>query len=351
MGLRPLLIPGLAAALGAVPAHAATWAPPMPAGEPAIQVSPRTLGFDGDGRALLGWRGYRSAPPDAPLVPFVGLATRAPAGSTWTRGPTLSGRLTSFDIALYGRSRAGLGAAREDAEGRRSRSRLVVAFGRSTGSFGRQRVLARGPSTTVGLAGPRPTIFVSAIKAGRSGDATLLWVQSTAREGQNVRVSLRGAGGTLSAPRTLRSNAGSPALAMSDRGDRLVVWRRGTRIEARRRLAGRDWGPVERVGETGRYTELRIGAALTATGRAVVAWTDVDRSLQGVSVLHRVAARTLSSGWRAGPIEEGFRFRATGSTAYVTDGLAVETVGDRRGRCGCSGPAWLTGRCVSRRGP
>jgi hypothetical protein len=333
--LRCLAIAAVLAAGAAAPARAQQWSDPVRAGESVREVGLRSLGFDGEGRGLLVWRGDRAVGADDPVSPFVGVATRAPGAGAWQRRPDLDGRILFADVALYGRSRAVLTGVRQDPEGSRTRSRLIVAFGRSTGDFGRPRVIATGPAVPVTYEGPTPTMQITGLLANRAGDVTLVWQQVAPRGERGVRVSLRRAGGSFSAPRTLASGGGYEAVAANERGDRLVAFRRGTRIEARRRLAGRDWGPFERVGVTGGGgTEVRIDAALTATGKALVTWT--DRAIapgQGVILLHRAAARTRRSGWQVNQAEGGFLFTVAGpETGYVLSDPSIRAVADARGR-------------------
>jgi hypothetical protein len=353
MSLRPLrprldrrsrlVLLGVAAALGMPSAAgAATWSEPVPAGEPAREANPRTLGFDALGRALLTWRGDRAAGPDDPSVFFVGVATRAPGQTAWARRASLTGRLVFHDLAHYGRTRVLLGGTRQDPEGTRSRSRLVVSFGRSTGDFGRLRVLARGPALPVTFEGASPSIWDVGMSANPAGDATLVWTQTAPAEQRGIRVSLRRSRGGFSAPRTLRRQGGQPVAVMNDRGDRLVAWRRGNRIEARRRAAGRDWGPVERLGESGTAASLRLDATLTSTGKATVAWSDFAHSAEGIFVLHRVAARTPRSGWRTSRIEDGFRYAGAPDTFHVSFSV-IRALSDRRGRPWVVWPSMVDG--------
>jgi len=302
------------AVAGSAPAAAQVpWLAPVAVSGSDREGIVSSLGFDAAGGALVTWRGDRAQDPDAPPQRYVGTAARAPAGR-WTAGDVLTGRLLVHEVALYGRGRALLVGVREDTAGSRSRSRLVYAYGRSTGRFGRLRTLDRGPVTRVTGEGPRSTLFSPRVAASPAGHVLVAW---TAAGTPGVRVAVRGPQGRLTAPRPLVRRGFMPAIAMSARGDGLLVWLRGTRVQARVLRASGRWQPVETVGHAPAYLEVPAAVAIRPGGRARVAWTNVDRSLTGVNVTHVAAARSRAGRWRRQMLER-FSFQADGATSYVT---------------------------------
>jgi hypothetical protein len=308
-----LIVAGSAPAAAQVP-----WLAPVALSGSDREVIVSSLGFDAVGGALVTWRGDRARDPNAPAQHYVGTAARAPAGR-WTAGDVLTGRLLVHEVALYGRGRALLVGVREDTAGSRSRSRLVYAWGRSTGRFGRLRTLDRGPVTRVTEEGPRSTLFSPRVAASPVGHVLVAWVRAGT---PGVSVAVRAPRGRLSAPRTLARRGTMPATAMSARGDGLVVWLRGTRVEARVLRASGRWRQVELVGRAPAYLEVPAAVAIRPGGRARVAWTNVDRSLTDVDVTHVAAARSRAGTWRRQMLER-FSFQPDGATSYVTDRLRI----------------------------
>jgi hypothetical protein len=304
----------LAVAASAPAAARVPWLGPVPLSGSDREVIVSSLGFDAAGGALVTWRGDRALDPDAPPQRYVGTAARAPDGR-WSAGDVLTGRLLVHEVVLYGRGRALLVGVREDTAGTRSRSRLVYAYGRSTGRFGRLRTLDRGPVTRVTGEGPQLTLFSPRVAASPAGHVLVAWVKAGTAHG--VRVAVRAPRGRLSAPRTLVRGGGTPATAMSARGDGLLVWLRGTRVQARVLRASGRWRPVERVGRAPAFLEAPAAVAIRPGGRALVAWTNADRR-PSVDVTHVAAARSRAGTWRRQMLER-FSFQPDGATSYVTD--------------------------------
>lgn len=260
--MRRLALLVLACALA--PAASAVAAPPWSA--PQIlsaeheHIDNPSVLSDGDGDALATWRRQD------------GLGNRAQLGADAAfrlRGDrTFGGAHELPSVAgapvAYASSRA-LVATTLPVEGRGRRSRIAVRFGRTTGRFGRARVLAVGRSTTA------PKLAVD-----RAGDAAVAWAD---RGG--VHVALRPRHGRFGAPMRVSRDrvrvTGSVAVAVSPRGDVLVAWAdRHGRLHARTRLnrfSHRSaFGAAERI--AGAHADLAsVHAAITAHGRAYLAWT------------------------------------------------------------------------------
>ena len=165
--------------------------------------------------------------------------------------------------------------------------------------------MAAGLAGAAALAGPAAGAWSSAervtpagesarfpsVAANARGDAVAAW--TIRRNGRTViQAAIRRRGGAWERPRTL-TGAGRAALdpdvAINDRGDLLVAFRRVVRtrtvqtlrgpkrqavyvVHARRRtVVGRGWGPVQRL-SSGRQKSGAPEGALDAAGRAVVTW-------------------------------------------------------------------------------
>jgi hypothetical protein len=121
----------------------------------------------------------------------------------------------------------------------------------------------------------------------RSGAAIV-----AAASGGRVRVALREPGGTWGAPFALPSRqAGDLAVAVSSRGDAVVIWIEGVdQIDARprarvaRRVAGGAFGAPESLGASTRYFQ-QLAAGMDASGEATVMFTtDGTRGRERVNV-------------------------------------------------------------------
>jgi hypothetical protein len=261
--LAPALtaVAGAGALAAAGPSPAASWRlEPIGASEGVAGL--HELAFDSQGHALLSWSGYlQGRTPPA----FGGLASRDPAGG-WLRPPDLAGvEPQSAQIHLYGQSRALLVGRQEPSS--TSRRSLVVAEGQSDGGFGALGVLD-------------DFMIESWSATNERGQALIAW---TNERSPFVRVSERLPGQPLSPPRDLAFGA-TAAVAMNARGDRVLAFPSGkTRLGARLRLAGGDWGPITSFGRVPSTTGLRLSAVVARNGRVVVTWGAAGRAC-GVSV-------------------------------------------------------------------
>ncbi|MEA2154977.1 MAG: hypothetical protein QOE11_1117 [Solirubrobacteraceae bacterium] len=299
--------------LGLTPAAAtaASWRlEPISASEGVAGL--HDLSFDAQGRGLLSWAGaLRGRTP--PI--FGGLASRDPAGG-WQRPPDLAGvEPQTAQIHLYGESRALLvGRQLPSSTSRRS---LVVAEGQSDGGFGPLGVLDDFTADSWSA-------------ANQLGQALIAW---TNERSPFVRVSERLPGQRLSAPRDL-ALATTAAVAMNEHGDRVLAFPSGrTRIGARLRRAGGEWGPIVSFGRVASTTGLRVSAVVARNGRAVVTWGAVGRAC-GVSV------RESDGAWRTRRLE-----RRCGPAAVAPRAAPVIPIADS---AGATYVAW-TGRTRSGR--
>jgi len=304
----------LAAAVVASGAAAATtsWhAEALPAG-PGALPPPRTLAVDREGRALLLFEGITQGPSPHR---FTGTVVRAPDGG-WTRTPDIADiGWGSAQALLYGRTRALLVARQVTRFGafHRARFRLVWAPGRSDGRFAAFR--------TIDTSADPP-----AVAADPAGDALVAYAR---QGGSTLRVSERLAGRSFGAPRVIsRSGASRPAVAMNARGDRVVAWFRGDRIEARVRRAGHRWGSVLTVARVPRSANQPLRAVITPSGRLLIAWQAADvREDRPVVLTTGVAVRPRDAGWRSATIERATIAAGQGAAVDATTVPLVDSRG------------------------
>jgi len=281
------LLPALAllAACAAPAAAAEQWQiEPIGASEGVREL--HDLSFDAQGRALLSWNanliGY--VPPL-----FGGLATRDPAGG-WQRPPNLAG-VDPATAQVHLLSDGGtLLVAREGGAAGPGRRRLVAAAGGADGGF--------GPLVTLAAFTAR-----SWSAANADGDAIVAW---TNERTSFLTVRERVRGGSFGPGRDL-ALARSAAVAINDRGDRLLAWPDGRRIAVRVRRAGGSWGRAVRFGRLPADRDRRLTALVTSAGRMLVTWGR-DGGDCGVAVRDRRGSwhlRRLEA--RCGPAAVGSR--------------------------------------------
>jgi hypothetical protein len=231
---------------------------------------------------------------------FAGLAARDPAGG-WQRPPDLDAvQPATASVHVMAPTRALL-VAREASTPANLRQ-LVFADGQSEGSFGALTPL----DDFVGA-------HWSAANAG--GDAIVAW---NVERSPFLRVAERRAGGGFARPRELALGR-TAAVAINDRGDRVLAWRAGPRLAARVRPADGDWGDTVRFGRMTSIQSLRLTALIARNGRVVLTWGSVGRRC-GVSV------RNGAGRWRTHTLE-----RRCGPASADPHRAPVLPVADGRG--------------------
>lgn len=269
-----LTLSGASAAFAAAP-----WSPPVAVG-PSTQCAP-ALAFGGSGAGLVSWS------PSCVSGPRV---TRL--ASTSGQALATVPRVLAQPPVVYGRDRTVLLRQqlltpatdfKHD-----SRTRLDVAFGRTSGSVGKARTL-------VTIANLEHLTFAGSPR----GDLAVAWIEYRCRrdasgsclsERRRLRVAVRPAGQAFRAPVTLAADARSdgselhdsdPAIGFGPQGD-LVVAYSGRRaapsrqlvVLARVRRAGHGFGGAVVAGP--RQASTDIAAAVTSTGAVYVAWGTQD---------------------------------------------------------------------------
>jgi hypothetical protein len=258
---RPLVILFLASTAAFSPAPAAaTWSAPLDVSSPATSIAHPFVGFGRDGSGIVLWDWQNG------IVREARSGTRAAAiSATGAFGPERPAPEAAGTPVVYGSDHVVV--AGEAMSFRRERpplARVQATFGRTDGSFGRTRTI-----DTV-----RGTFRLPAVAANDAGDVALAYVAFTNHSARRVvKLALRRHGGRFGRPRIVSGpRANSVAVAIGKRGDLVVAWERGGRVEARISRAGHRLGPVVRVGRTAKLgTSIR--AAVAPGGRVWLAWS------------------------------------------------------------------------------
>jgi hypothetical protein len=138
-------------------------------------------------------------------------------------------------VALYGQARAVLVGPQRGGFGPTLRYRMIAAFGRSDGTFGKPTTLDSGIS---GRRAPH-SLSTPAVAVNAAGEAVVAWSRDDG-EASVIRLAERRAGGAFG-PVTTISGEGArvPAVGVNAGRDRVVAWYRNGFVEARVRRAGR----------------------------------------------------------------------------------------------------------------
>jgi hypothetical protein len=282
-----------AALLAPAPALAAWQAEPIP--DTAGAAPPGSFAFDREGTGAIVFSVFTPRR-------VTGVAVRAPAGG-WAREGNIAGlgASSAARVHLYGKTRALLIA-------RRSPGTLVWSLGRTSGGFGRLRTLARNAD------GP-------ASAANAAGDALVAY---TPRRATGVRVSERRAGRRFARPRVLGPKGSlDPAVAVNARGDRVVAWLRGNRLEARVRPAGGRWSATRTVMRLTRTENVSLRALVTDDRRIALAWHTVRVSEnRPARVAAGAAIRRINGAWKSALLEQS----RLDTEAYLGEALAIPLV-------------------------
>jgi hypothetical protein len=275
----------LALALPATALADPPWSPTQNVSTPHEFVDPVDVTASGDGTALAWWmssEGVPSRPPD------YSLASRPPGATVF--GPERVAPAGAVDIAGYAQTRAIALAAPPVAL--TAPTRLAVAFGSTSGTFGALRTIVVDSKVH------NPArLAVNAL-----GDAAIAYFRDLGTTNDRVMVSLRRAGGSFGAPfQVAHGRLRSVAIAVGPSGDVLVAWDAAGVIRARYRApSSTGFQPIETIASD--PTDFaQIQAAVADGGRCYLAWS----------------AQLLTEGGSRGPVynevavrPSGHRFRA-----------------------------------------
>ena len=234
------------------------------------------------------------------------------------------------------------------------RDRLGVAFGRAGAAFGRGRFVRR--AERIGA----PRLAVNA-----RGDAALAWYEDRGTANDRVYVALRRAGRGFGRPRRLATGRiRSVSVAVGPRGDVLVAWDARGVVRARFKHHRRSrFGRVDTIRSEAAFS-ARLRTAVSAQGRAYVAWGAQRRSEGGNAgpVFFQAAVRPSGAArFRGAQVLEREDSGFDPRVALALDGLGrpvvawagVEAAGDRRVRVATTADDLLfrTGRTISAAAP
>lgn len=266
----PVLVPAVLLALAAPAAAGAAgpWSAPQDLSGPHSFVEAPQVLAGLDGTTLATWR-----PTDgggaAGLTGASG-AARPPGAAAFGPERTIASprdlaarpSLVGAPVA-YARSRTLAAVTRPEAA-RGDRIRLSIVAGDTGGRFGAARTVA----VQQHLRGPQ-------LSADAAGDAALAWWQDGLGATDRVWVALRRPGGRFGAPLLLTTGTvRSVSVAVSPRGDVLVAWDARGSIRTRLRSAGaRTHFQRSETIRSSPPLDAIVRTALTARGRAYVAWT------------------------------------------------------------------------------
>jgi hypothetical protein len=280
----------LALALPAAALADPPWSPTQNLSTPHLFVDPVQVTASGDGTALAWWRWQDGSGSNA--APSASVSSRPPGGAF---GPERAAPAGIQDIQAFARTRAVALTAR--APRLTAPTRLAVAFGRTSGTFGSERRIADERSL-----GGIPQLAVNA-----NGDAAVAYFRNLGTTNDRVMVSLRRAGGSFGAPfQIAHGRIRSVAVAVGPRGDVLVAWdARGT-IQARYRSPDASgFQPIETISSDPTFF-AQIQAAVSESGRCYLAWSAKFRSEGGSTgpVFNEVAVRPSGHRFRAAQLLE-----------------------------------------------
>ncbi|MGZ6673179.1 MAG: hypothetical protein ACXVFM_12585 [Solirubrobacteraceae bacterium] len=266
------------------------WSPTQDLSSPHLFVDPVDVTASGDGTALAWWRWEDGIGSNAASSATV--SSRPPGGAF---GPERAAPAGVQDIQAFAQTRAVALTAR--APRLTAPTRLAVAFGSTSGTFGSERRIVDERSL-----GGIPQLAVDA-----KGDAAIAYFRNLGTTNDRVMVSLRRAGGSFGAPfQIAHGRIRSVAVAVGPRGDVLVAWdARGT-IQARYKGPGSaGFQPIETVSSDPTFF-ARIEAAVTDGGRCYLAWSAKFRSEGGSTgpVFNEVAVRPSGHRFRAAQLLE-----------------------------------------------
>jgi len=264
LGLTGSLL--FAAVAPASPSHAAAWSAPTTLSSPALFVDSPFIGFGTSGEGLATWSYTIGIGPGS----IFGLRA-APRAATGRFGAERELPAEVARHALFGRERVVAVSQRDHGE----RRALRVAFGSASGGIGAARTIDR--FTSVPGYGNRPELA-----AGDRGDVAVAYLQRVRGGRRAVTLAERRPGGRFAAPRIVAGRgrgAFAVTVAIGARGDLVVAWQRGRRVEARVRRPGGRLGPVQRLGPAVAQ-DTRLHAAVARSGAVWVAW-DAQMTTEG----------------------------------------------------------------------
>ncbi len=282
---RVLALVGILALAAPSAATAAGWSAPVTVSRSATFLDSPFIGFGASGRGLAAWS-YQN-----------GVGASASGG--WRAAPRgLAGRFgAERDIpplaappVVYARDRVVAVSEPATFAGGRERARIRVAFGSTSGRFGRPR--------TVDTIVPA---YLPALAANDRGHVAVAYLQRPNDGPRAVTLAERRPRASFGRPRIVARRGGPTAVtvAVGAHDDLVVAWVQSGGVMARVRPAGGRLGPVVRLG-AGATQSTRLRAAVSSRGAVWVAW----------------ASQLLTEGGDAGPYEVRVAVRPARAGAF-----------------------------------
>jgi hypothetical protein len=268
------------------------WSPPANVSAPHLFVDPVDVTASADGTAQAWWA-WQDGTGTAARTGW-SLASRPPGATAFgTQRGAPSGTVA---VDAYAKTRAIALTDRAIGPANVGRTRLSVAFGATSGSFGSQRTVADGPRLD------RPVLATNA-----NGDAAIAYFQDRGTTNDRVMVSLRRAGGSFGTPFQVgHGPIRSVAVAVGTRGDVLVAWdARGT-IRARyARSFSAGFQPIETISSDPTFF-AQMQPLVDDRGRCYLAWSAQLLTEGGTRgpVFNEVAVRPVGHHFRAAQLLE-----------------------------------------------
>jgi hypothetical protein len=239
-------------------AAGATWSPPVDVSSPSNFIDSPFIGFGRSGDGLAAWRWQEGIGAAAHAGERVATVT-----TTGNLRPQQAAPPALIPPVIYGSGRVVL--LDEATEIRRRRApplaRLRISFGRTEGRF--------GPPRTIDTVEP---FRVPALAANDKAQLAVAYIEPARDRRRIVKLALRRRK-RFGRPQVVgrHHNFQNVTVAVGSRGDLVVAWARGRRVEARIRRPGHPLGPVVQVG-TSVGDGVQLHAAVAATGRAWIVW-------------------------------------------------------------------------------
>jgi hypothetical protein len=231
-----LLLPAAAIA-------APRWSQQRTVSRPHASIFSLGVALGTDGGAVATWAGRTTS-----RVAFL-----RPSGR-WSAERRLAGSVATAPVA-FGRSSYVVATHAGDT--------LAVVTGRAGRRPGRPQAVFGGRNVTQ-----------TALAGNRTGALALAWMQRNGGSRDRLYVSRRAASGRFGKPVVLaREKLRNLSVAVSARGAVLVAWDASGVVRARIAGRGRGFGPAQTVPSTDPVHTTDLKTAITASGRAYIAWT------------------------------------------------------------------------------
>lgn len=254
------IVPGQAAA--------ATWSPAVTISNETTQNDHPSIGFGSDGIGLAAWQTVTCGHGHSCVgrIPSRGRSARRGLDGRFERQRALP---FGGELEVYGRHGAALFGGR------------TVALGSIGGTFGRQQ---RFPA------------LIAAHAVNAHGQMAVVGLRNDANAPSRLRLAERHKGGRFGAMRAIKggTNATDADIALNGRGDLAIAYVHAGHVLARRRRAGRPFGPAFRIGRAS-ANGTRVQVALSERGAVWVLWQNRVRDADAGPFHMRLATQAAGA--------------------------------------------------------